>query len=165
MSMPASSDTKQASCQSNDLFKHKGLAGKPFGAGQCYLLANAGPCGQGPEPLLVQELSLHHPNVFSRYKMVPEAIHFLLDTYKQSLMVSVAYCYFYILFIFQAWGEVIQVANELWWKDQFQTDFCSVRSICMKTWHYILPSPWSIIRKHPWATPFPKTFCNFLLYS
>lgn len=133
----------------------------PFGAGQCCLLASAGLCGQGLEPLLLQELSHHHPNVVSRYKMVPEAIHFLLDTYKQSLMVSMAYCYFYILFIFQAWGEVIQVANKLWWKDQFQTDFCSVRSICMKTWHYILPSPEESSANAPGQHLFLKHFVTF----
>ena len=99
--MPTRSDTTQTSCQSRNLLKQKGLSGKPSGAGWGRSLADAGLCGQGPEHLHPQALSLHQPNDFSRYKTVPEAVYFLLDTHKQSLMISMAYCYFYILSFFK----------------------------------------------------------------
>lgn len=100
--MPMRSATKQTSCQSHNLSKQKGLAGKPFKAGQGCFLANVGLCGQRPETLHTQELPLCQPNNFSRYKMGPEAKYFCLNTHKQSLMISMAYCYFNTLSVFQA---------------------------------------------------------------
>lgn len=97
--MPTYSDTKQIPRQSHNTFKQKELARKPFAASWGCSLADTGLCVQGPEPLHPQALSLQQDNYFSRYKMVPEAVYFLLDTHKQSLMTSMAYDYFYILFI------------------------------------------------------------------
>lgn len=100
MSMPMCTDTKQISFQRHHLFKQNTLVGKPVGTDGAIHYPMLGTVAKDLNPF-IPKLIIQKSNDFSRYKMVPEAIYLLLDTHMQSLMISMAYCYFYILFIFQ----------------------------------------------------------------
>lgn len=89
MSMPMCTDTKQISF----LFKQNRLAGKPVGTDGAICYSMLGTAAKDLNPF-IPKLIIQQSNDFSRYKTVPEAIYLLLDTHKQSLMISMAYCYF-----------------------------------------------------------------------
>lgn len=104
--MPVCTDTKQISFQRHSLFEQNMLAGKSVETDGAIHYPMLGTVAKDLNHF-IPKLIIQQSNDFSRYKMVPEAIYLLLDTHKQSLMISMAYCYFYILFIFQVWREVI----------------------------------------------------------
>lgn len=104
MSMPVCTDTKQISFQRHSLFKQNILAGRTVGTDGAIRCPMLGTAAKDLNPF-IPKLIIQQSNDFSRHKMVPEAIYLLLDTHKKSLMISMAY--FYILFIFQVWREVI----------------------------------------------------------
>lgn len=104
--MSVCTDTKQISFQRHSLFEQNTLAGKPVGTDVAIRYLMLGTVAKDLNPF-IPKLIIQQSNDFSRYKMVPEVIYLLLDIHKQSLMISMAYCYFYILFIFQVWREVI----------------------------------------------------------